>query len=953
MDEKEEILEEVQNLENTEIEVCEEIEEVVEELNSEDYDEELETESEEVQDEDFEEYYQSKKPIGKLITLVAFTAIMLVSSTYAWFSAQKTITLNNLEGKVNVAEGIQISLDANQWYQEINFEDYDTSASGIAEYGTRADGTSLALQYGGTAHNHLPSELLPSSTTATAATYESDGTTIKTAANGIGLTDISFYMGEIKETGTLIDKVTSLHSVVQADETIANSATSGYAGYFAIDMFLRNSSRLGTGEVQGEAKETLQLNTNSMLELVAGGVKETGLQNTARVALALYEPDLTVANSSVSVTATQAEILAATTGSTVKIEDVAIWEPNADQHVDYIVTNNNLLYWDATQEDLYLDTFGTYNATSGVYETKTAVTGRSRYTGTDRIPTYALTKESVSTTTELAAKTTKIANIYKWDGSIVGIEKQVTLQTKKSSDDYSTKDGGVRNLVSITSPKTIIYDQGNEDGVVEFQIYKNQVSRLRLYVWLEGQDVDCINHASHGSGIHLDLGLMKSAVVGSDGDTPAEPETSDITEITLSETTKELTVGTPFTLTATVNSDAEDDVIWISSNSGVATVVGSGANKATATVTPVSGGTVTITAKNATGTVSKSCTVIVEDDSAVAELPSTTDTIPYLPTNFSYDGTTNLSNGLTIKDPAQNEYVWVEVPKSLYNNTAYNTKDATADMKPASKTDYDKIEYCLQKYTATYRNGTPCKDEWYSEEQSGVSSGRYTEMKETMLSSVYENGGFYVGKYETGIADSEPDVIDTTVEARTAETQAIEDYTPVIQANAYPYNFVTCAQAQTLASGMVSGGHTTSLLFGVQWDLVLKYLETKGVSQDLLNSDSTSWGNYANNTTYNITNTKAKNYVSSWADGAYGQKASATGVLLSTGADSSFSKQGIYDIAGNVSEWTLEYTSYSVVPCASRGGDYLSDGGFYPASRRGNNSTTLASRIYGFRVSLY
>ena len=35
-----------------------------------------------------------------------------------------------------------------------------------------------------------------------------------------------------------------------------------------------------------------------------------------------------------------------------------------------------------------------------------------------------------------------------------------------------------------------------------------------MYVWLEGQDIDCTNYASHGSGIHLDLGLVKGAQVG-------------------------------------------------------------------------------------------------------------------------------------------------------------------------------------------------------------------------------------------------------------------------------------------------------------------------------------------------------------------------------------------------------------------------------------------------------
>ena len=33
---------------------------------------------------------------------------------------------------------------------------------------------------------------------------------------------------------------------------------------------------------------------------------------------------------------------------------------------------------------------------------------------------------------------------------------------------------------------------------------------------------------------------------------------------------------------------------------------------------------------------------------------------------------------------------------------------------------------------------------------------------------------------------------------------------------------------------------------------------------------------------------------------------------FSIGADESFSKMGIYDIAGNVYEWTLEYTSFYI-----------------------------------------
>ena len=71
----------------------------------------------------------SRKRLNSLILLVAFTAVMLIVSTYAWFSTQKNVTLGGLEGKVNVAEGLQISLDALNWKNEI-----DLSDAGIAAY---------------------------------------------------------------------------------------------------------------------------------------------------------------------------------------------------------------------------------------------------------------------------------------------------------------------------------------------------------------------------------------------------------------------------------------------------------------------------------------------------------------------------------------------------------------------------------------------------------------------------------------------------------------------------------------------------------------------------------------------------------------------------------------------------------------------------------------------------
>ena len=95
-------------------------------------------------------------------------------------------------------------------------------------------------------------------------------------------------------------------------------------------------------------------------------------------------------------------------------------------------------------------------------------------------------------------------------------------------------------------------------------------------------------------------------------------------------------------------------------------------------------------------------------DEIKGTLPSTAETTPYLPDDsFKKVPETDLSKGLVIEDSGGNQYVWVVVPKSLYNNTDYNSNNAK---KPSSSTDYANIEYCLQQYTATYRNGTDYSD---------------------------------------------------------------------------------------------------------------------------------------------------------------------------------------------------------------------------------------------------
>ena len=320
---------------------------------------------------------------------------------------------------------------------------------------------------------------------------------------------------------------------------------------------------------------------------------------------------------------------------------------------------------------------------------------------------------------------------------------------------------------------------------------------------------------------------------------------------------------------------------------------------------------------------------------------------PYIPTGYSHVAGTSLDNGFTVQDSKGNQFVWVEVPKTadVYPTAGLKITEFTTDA-------YTKIENDLHTYTSVYRIDR-YTDEWgtnennYSQDSTGMTSDQYTELKQKMLRSVYQNGGFYIGKYETGIENT----YRTSGSANTTPTE-----TPVIKQNAYPYNYVKSSQAQTIASGFASNlnGYTSSLLFGVQWDLTLKYLETKGATQAELKEDSTNWGNYYDNL-WNITNTNSKystDYGDTWTNGAYGKKTGGVAILLSTGASDTFSKQGIHDLAGNVHEWTLEANSFA--SRALRGGSYYAAG----RSAAGNRGyyygfPTVTFTDIGSRLALY
>ena len=332
-----------------------------------------------------------------------------------------------------------------------------------------------------------------------------------------------------------------------------------------------------------------------------------------------------------------------------------------------------------------------------------------------------------------------------------------------------------------------------------------------------------------------------------------------------------------------------------------------------------------------------------------------------MPTGGTIDKNTNAKTGIVMIDSNQNEWVWIEVPATVFTSAT-------------SGTDYDNIKADLIAYAKDYRDSYT--DEWYAmdgetlvtastegltEAQKllnngcGLTYSEYNTNYKKMLSSIYTNKGFYIGRYEAGIAGS-----DTNTSLSRHERTEITSDSPkaVSKQNMIPYNYLTNSDAQQLAIGMSTGNKTSSLMFGIQWDLVCKFLEIRGTSKTEINEDSTSWGNYIdsnlklNRGMYNLSPSQSG---STWT--AYNEKSENTVInsvkqagamiLETTGASDSARKMNIYDFAGNVYERTLE-KNWTV-----RGGYYGTNGkGGTPASSR-TTMESYATFSIGFRPSLY
>ena len=281
--------------------------------------------------------------------------------------------------------------------------------------------------------------------------------------------------------------------------------------------------------------------------------------------------------------------------------------------------------------------------------------------------------------------------------------------------------------------------------------------------------------------------------------------------------------------------------------------------------------------------------------------------------SLSADGTyvTGWNEGLVIQDGSGNQFVWVPVDGT---NVTYNYH-----YNVGSQGDIN-LEQSLP---------------------TGITS------EDTQIAT-YE--GFYIARYEAGI----PETLTSAIPTASLTARSVSGI-PVSKKNQVPWNYISWSKAKENAQNMYKLSNTnnhvqSTLVTDRMWETTMQWLANEPLNLDVT-SDSKSWGIYNNAAVTGITEYSTNDGASWILKTDNNAKETNKSWLLKTGNTDYTKRKNIYDLAGNLWEWTnAKYNSTSAY--VTRGGSYYNYGATYPAAYRSGDSDTGEYGI-GFRIGLF
>ena len=276
----------------------------------------------------------------------------------------------------------------------------------------------------------------------------------------------------------------------------------------------------------------------------------------------------------------------------------------------------------------------------------------------------------------------------------------------------------------------------------------------------------------------------------------------------------------------------------------------------------------------------------------------------------------------------RNQYVWIpikDVSDMYWRDQTTGKKYGTTYTFNKNATTYSKSSSNKREPQTTSRD---IQSTYLTQYLNGMSREDFLmEMEidfDKMLNSVATYGGYYIGRYETG---------------------DLSQATPVVKRINTDINNQTWYTMWKKARKLSGTSAGAQMIWGIQWDETLKWLIDIGEKTYAeIASDSTSWGNYWNNSFTYYTNTSKSTAT----------KSANSGKRIPSGAYEGANANNVFDLAGNVYDGTLESDGsgtgdYRYI----RGGGYYNDGDNVLAANRSGYNPYSSNVDVGLRCTLY
>ena len=342
------------------------------------------------------------------------------------------------------------------------------------------------------------------------------------------------------------------------------------------------------------------------------------------------------------------------------------------------------------------------------------------------------------------------------------------------------------------------------------------------------------------------------------------------------------------------------------------------------------------------------------------------ETVP-VPIGFYYVGGTK-DTGVVISDnPAdKNKYASYiptgEITEGIPAGVTYNEDGTVNEEKSELKgNQFVWIPCTASNYVKkTWGKNANGKDTWNATWESETNTAE--------LPQIEKYGGFYIARYEAGTSNIKLSTGIDFASKNTASSWANDSFSirdglnqSVIEgkitskAGEIPYYHADYKTALKLSNSMYQTDYVRSgLVTGTMWDAMMKFIAG---GDDTIVTKS-SWGNYkdgvvtytAGKGRYTIFNSNSgETSAFTKSDGLYHYG------IKTTAISEEVKKKNLYDVAGNLWEWTQEasYTNNTLESYMHRGGSFYDSYLDYPACYRINTAATRTSTNCGFRPVLY